>query len=132
MCFKSCLSQGKPYPCRVAGFHVRESVAVRAGKGIAICIAHGRKRGIATVLIRLNAGRGRKLSVFVSSPQPRPVHVNNRIHRQSVITNWQWQQLSANRQRQRSENVHRQAAILSFPHSRIGHGRDLSAIADRQ
>jgi hypothetical protein len=46
------LDRGTPYPCREAGFYVRESVAVRAQNGFAIFIAHGRKRGLSTNLDR--------------------------------------------------------------------------------
>ena len=70
MCFESYLIQGKPYPCREAGFHFRELVAVKVRNGFAICIAHGRKRGIATVMIWFNAGHGLKQYVSVNSPPP--------------------------------------------------------------
>jgi len=131
MCFKSYLIQGKPYPCREARFRGRESVADRAGDGFAICIAHGRKRGMATVMIWFNAGHGRNLSVPTNSPHPRSVHVHNHVHGQSVNSDWQLIQLSMNRQRQPSWIVRSQSAVVNFPRTRIGHGHDLSAVADR-
>jgi len=132
VCFKSYLIQGKPYPCRAAGSHGRESVAVKARNGFAICIAHGRKRGMARVMIWFNAGLGRNLSVSTNSPHPRSIHANKHVHKQSVFTDRQWRQLSMNAQRQRSRIVRSQAKVVNHPRPRIGLGRDLSAVADRQ
>jgi hypothetical protein len=132
VCFKSYLIQGKPYPCREAGSHGRESVAVEARNGFAICIAHGRKRGLATVMIWFNAGHGRNLSVSSTGPHPRSVHTHNHVHRQSVCTDWQRIHLSMNRQWPRSWIVRSQSTVVNFPRTRIGHGHDLSAVVDRQ
>jgi len=132
VCFKPCLSQGTPYPCRVAGFHGRESVAVEARNGCAIGIAHGRKRGLATVMHRFNPGRGLKLSVSANSPHPRPVYGNNQVRKQSVNTDWQWIQSSMTAPRQRSWIVRRQSAVVDFPRTRIGQGHDLSPVPHRQ
>jgi hypothetical protein len=132
VCFSSCLIQGTPYPCREAGSHGRESVAVEARNSFAIGIAHGRKRGMATVMNWFNARRGRNLSVSANSPHPRSVHANNHVHKQSVFMDRQWRQLSMNEQRQRSRIVCSQAKVVNHPRPRIGHGRDLSAVADRQ
>ena len=60
------------------------------------------------------------------------VHANNHVHKQSVFTDRQWSQLSMNAQRQRSRIVRSQAKVVNHPCPRIGHGRDLSAVADRQ
>ena len=132
MCFSSCLRQGTPYPCREAGFRVRELVAVVARNGFAICIAHGRKRGMATVKNWLNAGHGLKLAVSANSPYPRPVHANNQGHKQSVFTNWQWRQLSMNTPRQRSQIVRRQFAVMNFPHPQTRRKRGLSTNSNWQ
>ena len=132
MCFKSYLIQGKPYPCREAGSHGRESVAVEARNGFAICIAHGRKRGVARVMIWFNAGLGRNLSLSTNSPHPRTVHVHNHVHRQSVSTDWQRIHLSMNRQWPRTWTVRRQSAAVINPRPQTGHARDLSATVDRQ
>jgi hypothetical protein len=62
---------------------------MEARNGFAIWIAHGRKRGLATIMIRLNAGHELKLCVSAISPHPRPIHANNHVRKQSVFTNWQ-------------------------------------------
>jgi hypothetical protein len=83
-------------------------------------------------MIRFSAGHGLKLSMSTNSPQTRTVHVHNHVHRQSVSTDWQRIQLSMDRQRPRSWIVRSQSAVVNFPRTRIGHGHDLSAVADRQ
>ena len=132
MCFKSYLIQGKPYPCREAGSLGRELVAVEARNGYAIGIAHGRKRGMATVIIWFNAGHGRNLSVSTNSPHSRSVPAKNHVHKQSVFTDRQWRPLSMNGHRQRSRIIRSKTKVVNHPRPRIGHGRDLSAVADRQ
>ena len=83
-------------------------------------------------MVRFSAGHGLKLSVSTNSPHPRTVHVHNHVHRQSVSTDWQRIRLAMNRQRPRSWIVRSQSAVVDFPRTRIGHGHDLSAVADRQ
>jgi hypothetical protein len=83
-------------------------------------------------MVRSSAGHGRKLSVSANSPHPRTVHVHNHVHRQSVSTDRQRIQSAMNRQRPRSWIVRSQSAVVDFPRTRIGHGHDLSAVADRQ
>jgi len=106
---------GQALPLPGGRFSRPRTVAGRAGDGFAICIAHGRKRGPATAMIRFNIGHGLKLSMSTNSLHPSPVHANNYIHNQSVLTNWQWQQLSPNRQRHWSWIVHRQSQVVNHP-----------------
>ena len=67
-----------------------------------------------------------------NNPCPRSVHANRRVREQAAFSATQRTRQSANRQRPRTQIVHRQSAAVNYPRPRTGHGRTLSANVDRQ
>ena len=67
-----------------------------------------------------------------NNPCPRSVHANRRVREQAAFSATQRTRQSANRQRPRTQIVHRQSAAVNCPRPRTGHGRNLSASMARQ